>query len=55
VSAPQPPPRPEGLAKLAPELTRIVEALARAAEERDYRASQVAKQNDDPSSDLRPL
>jgi hypothetical protein len=39
MSAPFPPPRAEGLRTLQPELIRIVEALARAAEERDYQKS----------------
>lgn len=34
-----PPPREEGLHTLAPELIRIIEALARVVEERDYCAA----------------
>lgn len=36
MTAPTRPPRPEGLRTLAPELARIVEALARVQEERDH-------------------
>lgn len=41
MNARTPPPRPPGLRKLDPELARIVEGLARAQEERDYRAAQA--------------
>lgn len=51
-----PPPRKEGLLTLAPELARIVEALARVAEERDYRAGILKfPEEDDPRRHLRSL
>jgi hypothetical protein len=39
MSAPFPPPRTEGLRTLGPELTRIVDALARVQEEKDHRTA----------------
>jgi hypothetical protein len=49
------PPRPEGLRTLAPEVDRILQALARVAEERDYRATKPTEPHDDPRRHLRPV
>lgn len=48
MTAPVRPPRQEGLHTLAPELARIVDALARIQEERDYLASLDARKRAEP-------
>lgn len=40
---------------LPPEILRLVEALARVREERDYRASHPSPSTADPDAALRPL
>lgn len=57
MTAPFPPPRRPGLRQLAPEMLRIVEALARVREERDHRAAANSSTTEDdaPRRDLRPL
>ena len=57
MTAPVKPPRAEGLHTLAPEIARIVDALALAQVEREYRRRQrqAPDSDNDPRRDLRPL
>lgn len=57
MSAPFKPPRPPGLATLAPEIARIVDALALAQVEREYQAArtgELQKPGFRPSQKLKP-
>lgn len=50
MTAPIRPPHVGGLRTLAPELTKIVEALARAVEERDYQAAKDNQKSHDDAA-----